>query len=165
MAADRVRQAGPDPLDALALEADRDAAQGIAAGLDDIGPAAGNPAADATAPAISNAQAVAGAIAAGREAFCFFTKLESPRRVLTDDRAGQLAALADPVLTKHGIELGRYLGDYGAELALAIGLFSVVSELRAAVAAELASRAAKNPEPVTELDAGQSVAADGDPAA
>lgn len=96
---------------------------------------------------MTNAQAMAGAIAAGREAFCFFTKLESPRRVLDDDRVGQLAALADPVLTKHGIELGKYLGDYGPEIALAVGVFAVVTELRAAVAAEVKAKAPKDKEP------------------
>lgn len=131
--ADRVNL--PDPLDLLANQAEQDQAQS----------SAGEPGAvpGADPQAVTNAQAVAGALAAGREAFCFFTKLESPRRVLNDDRVGQLAALADPVLAKHGIELGQYLGDYAAELALAVAAFSVVVELRAAVNAEIASKAPK----------------------
>lgn len=129
----------PNPLDALAFQAEQEQVR-------DAG-APGEPGTmgeEGTEPiGITNAQAFAGALAAGREAFCFFTKLESPRRVLDDDRVGQLAALADPVLTKHGIQLGRYLGDYGAELALAVALFGVVTELRAAVNAEIASKAPK----------------------
>jgi hypothetical protein len=131
--ADRVNP--PDPLDLLAAQAEQDEATSSSS---EPGAAPG-----AEPQAVTNAQAVAGALAAGREAFCFFTKLESPRRVLTDDRVGQLAALAAPVLAKHGIELGQYLGDYAAELALAVAAFSVVVELRAAVNAEIASKAPK----------------------
>ena len=136
--ADRTNPQNLDPLDQLALQAELDA-----------GPSGstGEPGADfdqdTQPPPVTNAQAFAGAVAAGREMFCFFTKLESPRRVLNDGRITELAALVDPVLAKHGIQLGQYLGDYGAELALAVATFSLVTELRAAVNAELAAKAPK----------------------
>lgn len=119
-----------DPLDAMAaqaatLESDFEAAPG----------------ADQAAPVqLTNVQAIAGAIGAGREAFCFFTKLESPRRVLVDDTVQQLAALWAPVADKHGFNLGDYLGDYALELAAAIGTFTIVAQLRSAVALEIAEK-------------------------
>lgn len=129
----------PDPLDHLA-----DLAESSAPPIMDGAP--GSDGTDSGPPPITNAQALAGALGAGREAFCFFTKLQSPRVVLTDARIGELAALAEPVLTKHGIDLGQYLGDYGPELALAVATFGLVMELRAAVVAEVASK----PKPETE---------------
>lgn len=125
-----------DPLDLLAGQAESVEADGAFTG------SFGEPLPQPEPEGITNAQAFAGALAAGREAFCFFTKLESPRRVMTDDRVGQLATLADPVLKKHNIELGKYLGDFGPEIALAVGVFSLVTELRAAVASEIAERKA-----------------------
>jgi hypothetical protein len=121
----------PDPLDQLASQAE----------LDQIDPTGSPGEPGQPEPAgITNAQAFAGAMAAGREAFCFFTKLESPRRVLNDDRIGQISGLADPVLTKHGINLGAYLGDFGPEIALAVATFGLVAELRAAVNAEIQAK-------------------------
>ena len=143
--ADRVNpQPAADPLDMLALQAEADA------GPSSTGEPGAAPGQD-TPPPITNAQAFAGALAAGREMFCFFTKLESPRRVLNDSRVTELAALVDPVLSKHGIQLGEYLGDYGAELALAVATFSLVTELRAAVNAELAAKAPKEAPAPTEM--------------
>ena len=98
------------------------------------------------APAITNAQAFAGAMGAAREAFCFFTKLQSPRVVLTDDKVAQLGALWGPVLDKHGINLGDMMGDYALEFAAIIGTISVVGELRQAVTLELAARQPKETE-------------------
>lgn len=95
------------------------------------------------APPITNAQAFAGAIGAAREAFCFFTKLNSPKSVLTDDRVGQLGALWGPVFDKHGFSLGDIMGDYALEFSAVIGTISVVTELRAAVTAEIAQRSAE----------------------
>ena len=141
-----------DPLDHLAAQAET-----LAAPTDGQGQGAPGEAGQAEPLGMSNAQAVAGALAAGREAFCFFTKLQSPRAVLSDQRIGELAALAEPVLAKHGIDLGQYLGDYAAELALVLAVVSVSSELRAAALAEIAAKEktkpeAKPAEPV--LDAG-----------
>ena len=95
------------------------------------------------APLITNAQAFAGAMGAAREAFCFFTKLESPRVVLTDDKVSQLGALWGPVLDKHGINLGDVMGDYALEFTAVIGTISVVGELRQAVTLEIAARSIK----------------------
>lgn len=135
----------PDPLDQLAGLAESSAptiGDGLPGsdGTDSAGP-----------PPITNAQALAGALGAGREAFCFFTKLTAPRTVLTDARIGELASLAEPVLAKHGIDLGAYIGDFAPELALAVATFGLVVELRAAVAAEVATKAKTEPSagPVT----------------
>lgn len=140
------------PLDVLAEEAEQ--VNAIEGEADARQP--GQPDQQAAPAAISNSQAVAGALAAGREAFCFFTKLQSPRRVLNDDRVQQLAALAAPVLEKHGIDLGQYIGDMGAELALAAGVFAVAIELRQACSAELASK-----EDQTEADIAPQTVSDG----
>jgi len=130
-----------NPLDDLARQAEQTEAEAVPAmqGLEEA------------PPAITNAQAIAGAIGAGREAFCFFTKFESPRRVLNDDRVQQLAALADPVFTKYGINVGAMIGDFGPELALAAGLFAVVLELRQAVSLEAAEKA-KKAEPIAPAE-------------
>ena len=143
------------PLDQLAAQAET-------LGAPDDAPGQGAPA-DAGQPepqGMTNAQAVAGALAAGREAFCFFTKLQSPRTVLSDERIGNLASLAEPVLAKHGIDLGQYLGDYAPELALIVAVVSVGSELRAAALAEIAAKEktqpeAKPAEPVLDESSGQ----------
>lgn len=137
-------QKHPDPLDHLAAIAESSAPPSM-----DSAP--GSEGTDPAPPSITNAQALAGALGAGREAFCFFTKLSAPRSVLTDSRISELAALAEPVLAKHGIDLGQYLGDYAPELALAVATFGIVVELRAAVAAEVASKAKTEPSagPVT----------------
>jgi hypothetical protein len=100
----------------------------------------GEPVADTPEPGLTNAQVFAGAIAAGREVFCLVTKLQSPKIVLTDDRTTQIGALWGPVLDKHGIQLGDYLGDYALEIAAVIGTIGIAAELRTAVSAELASR-------------------------
>jgi hypothetical protein len=124
-----------DPLDNLATQAEMQALESGATGD------TGAPGADGSneKPPISNAQAMGGAIAAGREAFCFFTKLQSPRAVLPDARIAELASLADPVLTKYGINLVDYIGDIGAEVALAVAVFAVGNDLRKAVSAEIAA--------------------------
>lgn len=94
-------------------------------------------------PVLTNAQAVAASIGAAREGFCYFTKLESPRAVLTDDKISQLGMLWGPVLDKHGVNLQEVMGDYMLEFTAVVGTISIVGELRAAVQAELATRAAK----------------------
>lgn len=98
---------------------------------------------DAPPPPISNAQAMAGAIGAAREAFCFFTKMESPRRVLDDATTAQLGAVWGPVFDKHGWNLGDMIGDYALEFAAVVATLGIVGQLRKAVTLELAQNAAK----------------------
>lgn len=93
------------------------------------------------------AQIIGGALAAGREVFCMVTKLESPRKTLDDETAQKVGALWGPVLEKHGIDLGRYIGDYGAEIAAAIGTLSIVAAVRRGVMDEIATKEAKPVEP------------------
>ena len=136
-------------LDNLADEA---ATLGQTAG--EVTPAAAAPGSPGEPPAqiITNAQAFAGAIGAAREGFCFFTKLESPRVVLTDEKVGQLGALWGPVLDKHKINLQSMMGDYMLEFTAIMGTISIVGELRSAVQAELATRQPKTtppPEPAS----------------
>lgn len=122
---------GTDPLDLLAAQA-----ESMGASQD----AEAQPGEAQPIPPLSNAQAIAVAIGAGREAFCFFTKLKSPRTVLDDATVGQLGELWGPVLDKHGINLGDYLGDYALEIAAAIGTFSIAAALRTAINAEIKSQ-------------------------
>lgn len=128
----------PDPLDALAAQAESLNAS------EEPQPGQAQP-----IPPLTNAQAVAGAIGAGREAFCFFTKLKSPRAVLDDATVGQLGELWGPVLDKHGINLSAYLGDYALEIAAAIGTFAIAAQLRTAVQAEIKAQTV-DAEPATE---------------
>lgn len=118
----------PDPLDALAAQAET---------LNASEDQQQQPGQAEPIPKLTNAQAIAGAVGAGREAFCFFTKLKSPRAVLDDATVGQLGELWGPVLDKHGINLGEYLGDYALEIAAAIGTFAIAAQLRTAVNAEI----------------------------
>lgn len=97
----------------------------------------GQPGAPGEVAKLTNEQVFGGAIAAAREAFCLFTKLTSPKVVLTDAKVQQLAALWCPVLDKHGISLGQYIGDYALEMAAVIGTIGIASELRTMVSAEL----------------------------
>jgi len=131
------------------------AAQADAQALNHQQEAAPGAAPEAPEPAgPTNAQILAGAIAAGREVFCVVTKLEAPRHGLSDEHAAQLGALWAPVLEKHGIDMGKYLGDYALELAAAMGTFTIVVNLRKMVLYEIAmkERAAKPPPAAAPAD-------------
>lgn len=97
------------------------------------------------APAISNADAIKGALHAAREVFCMFTKLESPRATLGDESIDQLGKLWGAVCDKRQINLAGYLGDYAAEIAAAVASISIAATVRAGVIAELAARKTKEP--------------------
>lgn len=124
--------APPSALAGLAAEAD---------GLEtiDTGPAApgeGGAPAEPEAPAPSNAQLIAGMLELGRDVFCQVTEFQSPKAVL---QAGACTALGEAwgrVLDKRGIDLNRYLGDYGAEIAALVVTWRVGSALYSAVQAE-----------------------------
>lgn len=137
-----------DPLDHLAQQAE--------ASLSDPPMGQGTTDLDASyqqdPPGLSNEQALGGALAAGREAFCAFTKLKSPRTTLNDDAVHQLAALWGPVLSKHGINLSQYIGDYALEFAAVVGSFTIAGAVRAGVLAELAARKAEAAPKDTTLD-------------
>lgn len=94
---------------------------------------------------LTNAAAIGAALQAGREAFCLFTKLQSPKATLTDADCSQLGDLWGKVLDKRGIQLSRYMGDHAAEIAAAMGTFSIALAVRAGVVAELAQRAKDKP--------------------
>ena len=122
-----------DPLDGLANEAATAAAPALGDGVTDL-----DAAHVAEQPAkLSNEQALIGGLSAARDVFCAFTKLESPKTTLGDEPVQQLAKLWAPVLSKHGIELGSYLGDYALEIAAVIGTFAIAAAVRSGVNAEL----------------------------
>lgn len=100
-------------------------------------------------PQLTNAQAIAGAVIMGREVFCGYTKLKSPRAVLPNEVAGQLGEMWGPVCDKHGINLHEWLGDYALEFAAIMGTMAILGQVRAAVQAEIAAikAAEKKPEP------------------
>lgn len=123
-------------LEALAFEAE---AMRSTAGQD--GPAQASQ--EQEPQGLTNAQILGGAIAAARSVFCAVTKLESPARVIDDATAQRLGAAWGPVLDKHGINLGDTMGAYALEFTAAIVTFEVVMQVRTAVAAELAAKAAK----------------------
>lgn len=89
---------------------------------------------------LTNAQIVAGALAAGRDVFCIVTKLESPKQHLDAAAVQQLGELWGPVLDKHGIDLATYLGDYALEIGAVIGTITIGAKLRAAVIAEMIAK-------------------------
>jgi hypothetical protein len=101
--------------------------------------AAADPAA-APPPPLTSAQIIAGAISAGREVFCAVTQFQSPRRHLDDATAQHLGELWGPVLEKHNIDLGKYLGDWGVEIAAVLGTAGIVLTLRKAVMQEARER-------------------------
>ena len=104
--------------------------------------AAADPAA-APPPPLTSAQIIAGAISAGREVFCAVTQFQSPRRHLDDATAQHLGELWGPVLEKHHIDLGKYLGDWGVEIAAVLGTAGIVLTLRKAVMQEARERDAR----------------------
>lgn len=126
----------PDGLDSLASQAASLTNPPLGQGTTDLDTTV--PPGQQTTPALTNAQALCGAIAAAREAFCFYTKLQSPRVVLVDEQVQNLAALWAPVLDKHGINLSKYMGDYALEMTAIVGTLTIASSLRIAVSAELA---------------------------
>lgn len=135
-----------DPLDQLANQAQASLTEPpLGEGMTDLD-TVGEPA----KPEVSNAQALSAALAAGREAFCLFTQLESPRQTLSDDTVQQLAGLWAPVLEKHNINVGRYLGDYAAEIAAVMGTLTIALTVRAGVKAEIAARAPEQAEKLPE---------------
>ena len=89
--------------------------------------------------ALTAAQIIGGALAAGREVFCLVTKMDSPRKTLDDDTAQRIGALWGPVLDKHGIDLGKYLGDYALEAAAIIGTVTIAASVRRGVMDEMAA--------------------------
>jgi hypothetical protein len=115
------------------------------------GPESTDAAGDAPAP-LTNAQILAGAIAAGREVFCAVTKLKSPKTHLDDDTAKRLGELWGPVLEKHGWNLGEVMGNYALEVAAIIGTLTIGASVRAAVIAEIASQRKADDTPTDDPD-------------
>lgn len=106
------------------------------------GPDTVEPGQDAAPPepeALTAAQIIGGALAAGREVFCMVTKMDSPRKTLDDDTAQRIGALWGPVLDKHGIDLGKYIGDYALEAAAVIGTITIAASVRRGVLDEMAA--------------------------
>lgn len=89
---------------------------------------------------LTNAQIVTGTLTAVRDVFCIITKLESPKQNLDAAAVQKLGELWGPVLDKHGIDLGQYMGDYALEIAAAIGTMTIGARLRAAVVAEMIAK-------------------------
>lgn len=117
-------------LEALAGEAQN--LEDAAAGQD----ATGAPAAAPTGP--DNGQIIAGAIAAFRDGFTAFTNMKSVKVALTDDRIQGLASVYAPVCEKYGLDLNKYLGSYGPEIAAAVMTITIGLEIRANLRAEIA---------------------------
>ncbi len=130
----------PTTLDALALQAD----QIDSKAQQDAKPEgqAQEPQPEA-APAPTNAQVIAGALAMGREVFCAVSKLQSPRFHLNDEAVQQLGAVWGPVCDKHGWDLNAAMGDWGIEIAALVVTAQIGLTLRAAVVEEIAARNAK----------------------
>ena len=126
----------PPALEALALEGVR--LESEATQADQPGPGDSQ---EPTKP--TNAQIIAGAIAAGRTVFCVVTKLESPKRHLDDATAQALGDAWGPVCEKYGLDLGETLGGYMVELGALILTAQVAYTLREAVLHELAQQEAK----------------------
>lgn len=123
------------------MAAEAEAALGAGAAAEGVG---GEPISAVPAvPEVTNAQTLAAAIGAAREAFCMFTKLQSPRVVLDDAQVQQLGALWGPVLDKHGINVAGVMGDYALEFTAIVGTVGVVMALRGAVQTEMAQRKAE----------------------
>lgn len=95
---------------------------------------------EAQPAALSNAEIISGAIQVGRDVFCTFTDLSSPKDTLNDSRAASLGEAWGKVCDKRGYNLQGYLGDYMLEIAAAMATFAIAREVRAGVMAELKAR-------------------------
>lgn len=136
-----------------AAERDLGAAAGAADPLGTDQPAGDQDEGPTATPPISNAQVVTGTVAVMREIFCMYTKLESPRRVINDQRCTDLGGVWGPVCDKHGINLQEWLGDYMLEASAVMMTFTILGEVRAAVQAEQsAKKAAEQPKPAETVD-------------
>jgi hypothetical protein len=95
---------GPDPLEALALQADT-----LGAAPPDAG-APGAPGADAPPLESPNLALIALALTAFREASCLMLNVQSPRATLTDTAIRDCASAIAPVADKYGLNLGVQFG-------------------------------------------------------
>lgn len=116
----------------------------------------------AEAPKPTNAEILTNAFGAACFAFCFATKLESPKAVLTDETNAKLGAAWGAVADHYRVDLHRYMGDATMPLlAAAYATFQVAQDLRRLVSAEIAQRAkdqAAAPQPIAAPDQAEAVA-------
>jgi len=98
-------------------------------------------------PQVTNAQMVASAIVVSRVMFCKITQLESPKNTLSNEIAAELGQLWGPVCDKYGLNLAELFGDYTLEFTAVMATMAIVTQVRAAVQAEIAQRKASEPQP------------------
>jgi hypothetical protein len=98
--------------------------------------ATGSPEAAPVGP--DNGAIIAGALTAFRDGFTAFTKMRSVKVALTDDRIQGLAAVYAPVCEKYGLDLNKYIGNYGPEIAAIVMTVTIGLEIRGNLRAEIA---------------------------
>lgn len=116
----------------------------LAAGLE--GPAATAPGGSPTAPGAlqaqrqTNAQLIASALGAGRDGFCAFTELQSPRATMSDAKCREVGELWGAWCDRRGIDLAAKMGEHGDTLAASLATFMLGAAVVQAVRMELATR-------------------------
>lgn len=91
----------------------------------------------------TNAEVLTSAFKLMRDVFAGFTSLQTPAKVVTDEKAAALGAVWGAVADKHRLDLFALTGDYGLELAAIVTTVPIALALRAGVREEMEARAAK----------------------
>lgn len=120
------------PLEALAAQAEGLEAPPVEQGAQAVQVEAATP---------SNGELLAGMFVVVRDLACMVLDLKSPRVTFPDNDAAQLGQAWGAVCDKRGVDLGRLMGDYGAEVAAVIITATVAKRVMVAAKAELAERA------------------------
>lgn len=143
--ADQVQR---DPaLEQLALEAGQLAGTGGAPGGDQAG--------QAEPPKLTTAEMIAGALTVGRDLFCAFTDLHTPKVTLGDQAVAGLATAWGKVIDKYQIDLSKIVGDYMLEIAAVMATLPIAVAVRAGVRAEIAAKPPKESKKIEGDQAGE----------
>lgn len=131
-------------LDTASQAGSLDDLAGLAGSLE--GPAAAALGGTPTAPLAdqvqrqTNAQILAGALSAGREGFCIFTGLQSPRATMSDAKCREVGELWGAWCDRRGVDLAAKMGNHGDTLAAAMATFMLAIAVYQAAHLELATR-------------------------
>ncbi|AOS79225.1 hypothetical protein Q5W_09740 [Hydrogenophaga sp. PBC] len=132
-------QTRPDPLEALAGEADQLAA--------DTAPPLGGGVTDADAgmrdapPVATNAELVAGMVKLARDTVTQLADVQSIQTTIADDVAERLGAMWGDVLDGYGIRLSDHMGKHGKAIMAALATAAIGVNVYRGYRAEQAARA------------------------
>lgn len=132
----------PDPLEALAAQADN-LPPPLGEGVTDADVA--ERAAQEEAPALTNAQTLAGMFQLARDTVINLADVQSLNNTLPNPATEQLGAMWGKVLDGYGIQLSAYMGKHADLIAASIMTLVIAKGVRDGYMAERAAKAATPP--------------------